>query len=52
MAKLKKLLEDAFQNKPQINKYEVVEGVRNFGIVGRQLYNNKSVMEIANQLSK
>ena len=28
MAKLKKLLEAAFQNKPQINKYEVVEGVR------------------------
>ena len=52
MAKLKKLLEAAFQNKPQINKYEVVEGVKTFGIVGRQLYNNKSVMEIAGQLAK
>jgi len=52
MAKLKKILEAAFQDKPQINKYEVVEGVRNFGIVGKQLYNNKSVMEIAGQLAK
>ena len=52
MAKLKKLLEDAFQNKPQINKYEVVEGVKSFGIVGKQLYNHKNVMEIAGQLSK
>ena len=52
MAKLKKILEAAFQDKPQINKYEVVEGVKTFGIVGRQLYNNKSVMEIAGQLAK
>ena len=51
MAKLKKLLEDAFQNKPQINKYEVVEGVKSFGIVGKQLYNHKNVMEIAKQIS-
>ena len=52
MAKLKKILEAAFQNKPQINKYEVVEGVKSFGIVGKQLYNHKNVMEIAGQLSK
>ena len=52
MAKLKKILEAAFQNKPQINKYEVVEGVKSFGIVGKALYNNKNVMEIAGQLAK
>jgi len=51
MAKLKKLLEDIFQEEPQINKYEVVEGVRNYGIVGKQLYNNSNIMEIAKQLS-
>ena len=51
MAKLKKLLEDAFQNTPRINKYEVVEGVKSFGIVGKQLYNHRNVMEIAKQLS-
>jgi len=51
MAKLKKLLEDVFQNKPQINKYEVAEGVGSFGIVGKQLYNNSNIMEIAKKIS-
>jgi hypothetical protein len=51
MAKLKKLLEDVFQDKPQINKYEVAEGVGSFGIVGKQLYNNGNIMEIAKKVS-
>ena len=51
MAKLKKLLEDVFNDRPQINKFEVVEGVRSFGVVGKQLYNNTNIMEIAKQLS-
>ena len=49
--KLKKLLEDVFNDRPQVNKYEVVEGVRSFGVVGKQLYNNTNIMEIAKQLS-
>ena len=49
--KLKKLLEDVFNEQPQVNKYEVVEGVRSFGIVGKRLYNNSNIMEIAKQLS-
>ena len=49
--KLKALLEDIFQEQPNINKYEVVEGVRSYGIVGKQLYNNSNIMEIAKQLS-
>jgi len=49
--KLKKLLEDVFNDQPQINKYEVVEGVRSYGVVGKQLYNNSNIMEIAKQLS-
>ena len=51
MAKLKKLLEDVFNEQPQINKYEVVEGVRSYGIVGKQLYSSSNIMEIAKQLS-
>ena len=50
--KLTKLLEDIFQEQPQINKYEVIEGVRSFGIVGKALYNNGNIMEIAKQLSQ
>ena len=49
--KLKTLLEDIFQEQPNINKYEVVEGVRSYGIVGKRLYNNSNIMEIAKQLS-
>ena len=49
--KLKKLLEDVSNEQPQVNKYEVVEGVRSFGIVGKRLYNNSNIMEIAKQLS-
>ena len=50
--KLTKLLEDIFQEKPQINKYEVIEGVKSFGIVGKSLYNNGNILQIAEQLSK
>ena len=40
MAKLKEMLTEMFEDRPQVDKYKVVEGVRNFGIVGKQLYNN------------
>ena len=49
--KLKKLLENIFEEKPQINKFEVVEGVKSFSIVGKSLYNNSNIMEIAKQIS-
>ena len=52
MAKLKDILQEAFEDKPQIDKYKVVEGVKNFGIVGKQLYNNNNIVEIAKQLSE
>ena len=49
--KLKKLVEGIFNDKPQINKYEVTEGVRSYGVVGKQLYNTGNIVEIAKQLS-
>ena len=49
--KLKTLLEDIFQGQPQVNKFEVVEGVKSFGIVGKSLYNNSNILEIAKQVS-
>ena len=49
--KLKTLVEDIFNEQPQVNKYEVVEGVRSYGIVGKQLYGSSNIMEIAEQLS-
>jgi regulator of replication initiation timing len=50
--KLKTLLEDIFNEQPQVNKYEVVEGVKSFSIVGKSLYNNSNIMEIAKQVSQ
>ena len=49
--KLTKLLESIFEEKPQINKFEVVEGVKSFSIVGKSLYNNGNIMEIAKRIS-
>jgi uncharacterized phage infection (PIP) family protein YhgE len=49
--KLKTLLEDIFNEQPNINKYEVTEGVRSYGIVGKSLYNSGNIMEIAERLS-
>ena len=51
MAKLKKLLEDVFSDTPKVNKHEVIEGVRNYSTVGKQLYNNSNIMEVAKHLS-
>ena len=49
--KLKKLLEDVFSDTEQVNKYEVTEKVKNYSIVGKQLYNS-NIVEIAKQLSE
>ena len=51
MAKLKKLLEDVFSDTEQVNKYEVVEGVKNFAVVGKHLYDS-NIVEVAKQLSE
>lgn len=51
MKKMKKLLGEAFEDSPRIDKHQVVEGVRNFGIVGKSLYNSNNIMETAKQLA-
>jgi len=52
MAKLKNLLQEVFEDQEsKVNKYEVSEGVRNYAVVGKQLYNNTNIIEIAKQLS-
>ena len=50
--KLKDLLSESFNDTPRVNKHEVIEGVRNYGVVGKQLYNNTNIIEIAKQLSR
>ena len=52
MAKLKNILTEVFEDTQKVDKYKVVEGVKNFGIVGKQLYNNNNIMETAKQLAE
>ena len=50
--KLKNLLGEVFDETPKVDKHRVIEGVRNYGIVGKTLYNNSNIMEVAKQLSE
>ena len=51
MKKLKDLLGEVFDETPKVDKHQVIEGVKNYGIVGKSLYSNSNIMEIAKQLS-
>ena len=51
MAKLKKLLKEAFEGNQQLDKHQVIEGVKSYGIVGKNLYNNNNIMKVAEQLA-
>ena len=51
MKKMKDILSEAFEDTPTVNKHSVIEGVRNFSVVGKSLYNNGNIMEVANQLA-
>ena len=51
MKKMKELLGEAFEDTPKVDKHKVIEGVRNYGIVGKSLYNNGNIMEVAQQLA-
>ena len=52
MAKLKNILQEVLEDSPKVDKHKVIEGVRNYGIVGKTLYNNNSIMEVAKQLAE
>ena len=52
MAKLKDLLGEVFEETPKVDKHKVIEGVRNYGIVGKSLYNGGNIMEVAKQLAE
>ena len=52
MAKLKNLLGEVFEDIQKVDKHKVIEGVRNYGIVGKSLYNNRNIMEVAQQLAE
>ena len=50
MAKLKDLLSEVFDERPQIDKHKVIKGVSEYGNVGKSLYGT-NIVEIAKKLS-
>ena len=52
MKKLKNLLTEVFEDVQSVDKHQVIEGVRNYGIVGKSLYNGANIMEVAEQLAQ
>ena len=49
---MKDILSEVFEDSPKVDRHQVIEGVKNFGIVGKSLYNNNNIIEIAKQLSQ
>ena len=49
--KLKDILAEAFEDTPTTDKRQTLESVKNFGVVGKSLYNNNNIMEVAQQLA-
>ena len=52
MKKMKDILSEVFEETQKVDRHEVSEGVRNFAIVGKSLYNGSNIMEVAEQLAK
>ena len=52
MAKLKKIVESIFEDKPEINKHQVIESVRNYSIIGKQLYDGHNILQMAEQIAE
>ena len=52
MTKLKNILQEVFEDIQKVDKYKVSEGVRNYSIVGKSLYNSSNIMEVAKQLAE
>ena len=50
--KLKDLLGEVFDETQKVDKHKVIEGVKNYGIVGKSLYNGNNIMEVAKQLAQ
>ena len=50
--KLKDLLSEVFEDVQKVDKHKVIEGVRNYSIIGKSLYNGGNIMEVANQLAE
>ena len=50
MAKLKNILKEVFEDAPKVNKHKVIEGVSKYSSVGRKLYGENNLVNIAEEL--
>ena len=50
MKKLTDILNEVFEDTPKVNKHRVIEGVSKFGQVGKSLYGENRLVQIAEQL--
>ena len=39
-------------DRPKVNKHEVIEAIKNYSKVGKQLYNNNGILDAAKQLAQ
>ena len=39
-------------DRPKVNKHKVIEAIRNYSTVGKQLYNNNGILDAAKQLAQ
>ena len=39
-------------DRPKVNKHEVIEAIKNYSRVGKQLYNNSGILDAAKQLAQ
>ena len=52
MAKLKNILREVFEESPKVDKYKVVEGVKNYNKLGKGFYSSSGILETAKQLTQ
>ena len=50
MKKLTNLLNEVFEEAPQVNKHRVIEGVSKYSAVGKSLYSENNLVKIAKEL--
>ena len=52
--KLAKIVEDyaLTQERPAVDKFQVIEAIRNYSTVGKQLYSNNGILDAAKQLAQ
>ena len=52
MAKLKTIVEGIFDEDREIDKNQVIESVKNYSLIGKQLYDGHNIIQMAEQIAE